>query len=238
MDLILALDASADSHSLWFEKAEEYAVARKMKTWPRVRSGSLFSATLSGIEGSGSDQASSVVDDAKAQELDSKASREPRMPESQSDEPPLGRCNIWLGCSKDEVSTCRNDSPTVEDVMERDGIALAYFPLTVSGSEDVGEVWSTWKSVRFFLEVEGGCVLSLHPRFDFEKRETDALIALSKGAVSPSTSLSCRLIDQRPLVNLKSGEQALKTLIRGLWMRKRQHRLDSEADPGSRKDAC
>lgn len=72
-----------------------------------------------------------------------------KMPQSQPGEPPLGRCNIWIGSTTDEDTTCRNDHPTVEDVAKRDGIALAYFPLMGGPElEDPGEVWGTWKCVQ------------------------------------------------------------------------------------------
>lgn len=69
------------------------------------------------------------------------------MPTSSEGEPPLGRCNIWIGSSvEDDESSCRFDDPSVEDVMARDGIALAYFPLVAGPElENPGEVWSTWK---------------------------------------------------------------------------------------------
>ncbi|KAL8286964.1 hypothetical protein RQP46_003970 [Phenoliferia psychrophenolica] len=196
VDLILALDASADSHALWFTRAEEYAVAREISTWPQVHSGSLFPDHTDEEARGGPEEASSVVDEAKAQEGEAAATSEGKMPESQPNEPPLGRCNIWIGSTSDEKSTCRNDSPTVEDVMARDGIALAYFPLRGGpGLENVEEVWSTWK-------------------FDYTPEETDGLVKLAKS-------------------NFNSGEKELATLIRGLWMRKRQRRLDSEAKSGA-----
>lgn len=116
------------------------------------------------------------------------------MPESGEDEPKLGKCNIWIGSSKDEHQglSCRNDNPTADDVVGRDGIVLAYFPLTGGPElENVADVWSTW-------------------RFEYTAEETDKMVALSRA-------------------NFKAGEEQLKTVIRGLWMRKKAQRLAAAA---------
>ncbi|KDE05219.1 hypothetical protein MVLG_04357 [Microbotryum lychnidis-dioicae p1A1 Lamole] len=85
-----------------------------------------------------------------------------KLPTSQEGEPPLGKCNIWIGSTQDEDAPCRNDNPTVQQVMERDGISLVYYPLT-SGPEleNVSEVWSTW-------------------RFEYPEDETERLIRLAR----------------------------------------------------------
>ncbi|KAK4705665.1 cytosolic phospholipase A2, partial [Phenoliferia sp. Uapishka_3] len=230
-DLVLSFDASADSHDLWFSRAEEYAVAREMRTWPRVQTGTLFDQTPVGDEEEDvgrSEKAARKVDEAKAQEGVAGGEREEvrmnpnpppvgsapssvqsqqdsegggeKMPSSQPGEPPLGRCNIWIGSTKEDGSSCRNDRPTVEEVMERDGIALAYFPLMGDKElKDPGEVWSTWG-------------------FDYPEEDTENLVRLASS-------------------NFKSGEAELKTLIRGIWMRKRRDRLQSEkAGDGGSKD--
>ncbi|KAM0748096.1 FabD/lysophospholipase-like protein [Meredithblackwellia eburnea MCA 4105] len=223
-DLIIALDASADSQALWFDRASEYAVARELRTWPRVRDAeSLFEKVKPAVEDEGksrspSEKAASKVDEAKAQEREANPTDHPphqklevnpdpppvgSAPRSARSvvndgegvvaEPPLGKCNIWIGSSDEEAEmNCRNDNPTVEDVMKRDGICLAYFPLTGGPAlENPGEVWSTW-------------------RFDYPEEETAKLAQLAKD-------------------NFKSGEKELKTLIKGIWMRKRKQRLAEEA---------
>ena len=124
------------------------------------------------------------------------------VPESQPTEPPLGKCNIWIGSTREEeAKSCRNDDPTVEDVAKRDGIALAYIPLKgklkvdpsddADGKEpedkDVADVWSTW-------------------RFEYSKKETERLVELARG-------------------NFRAGEEQLKTVILGLYERKKRQRL-------------
>lgn len=74
-------------------------------------------------------------------------------------------------------------------------------------------------------------------RFDYTPEETDGLVKLAKCKPS-SRCISCpshpSLIRYFDLsANFKSGEKELTTLIRGLWMRKRQRRLDSEANSGA-----
>lgn len=149
-DLILAFDASADSQDLWFSRAATYAQALDLKTWPRV------SPTL--FHKSSSNEAANAVDDAKAQEsithpTDAPASN-PQVPPtgsaptsalpSEPSEPELGICNIWIGSTNEEEGGCRNDDASVEEVRDRDGITLVYFPLR-GGEGDLHEVWSTWR---------------------------------------------------------------------------------------------
>ncbi|GAA5985264.1 hypothetical protein JCM10908_002592 [Rhodotorula pacifica] len=261
VDVIIALDSSADSHDVWFTRAAEYAKTYegglgaapdndtgtekriRRSRWPAVDVKALFPSSEGGtiqIKENEKDrnQAAKRVDQAKQQETaagltgdtdeerggvrsknpkptplgsapESKemAAREAKeegatsakgeqtnkpMPESQSKEPPLSKCSIWLGSTKEEdAATCRNDNPTVEDVVKRDGIALAYVPL--SPDEDFKnplEVFSTWK-------------------FDYTEEETDRLIRLAKA-------------------NFNAGEQQLKTVLKGVWLRKKQQRLQEE----------
>ncbi|SCV73382.1 BQ2448_7308 [Microbotryum intermedium] len=245
VDIAIALDASADSQDLWFETAHQYAEARELKSWPRVDWKGLFknlkdeASTGSSKdekakdEKASSDRAASKVDAAKLQEkeanlanggkahkeqainpqtppvgsaphskrLDNEGekvrkegeeSTENKLPTSQEGEPPLGKCNIWIGSTKDEDTPCRNDNPTVQEVMDRDGISLVYYPLT-SGPEleNVSEVWCTW-------------------RFEYPEDETERLIRLARA-------------------NFHSGDEQLKTLIRGVYERKKKQRLADEA---------
>lgn len=266
-DLIIALDASADSqvnggyptfgasadHSasqdIWFRRAQDYAAQRSLDTlWPRIKPEQLFpgsgdaepereptvsEANNPATKESASDLAATKVDQAKTQETDSAAapheaqSINPQtppvgsapqsaqtaaraaaakseqqsttdgkpMPESSSGEPKLGKCNIWIGSSKKEHegASCRRDQPTEQDVIERDGIALVYYPLTGGPElENVADVWSTW-------------------RFEYTAEETDKMIKLARA-------------------NFKTGEEQIKTLIRGLWQRKKALRLAAEKE--------
>ncbi|KAK4055013.1 hypothetical protein OIO90_003354 [Microbotryomycetes sp. JL221] len=271
-DLIIALDASADSQDIWFTRAAEYAEKAQVSSrWPSVDFESLFPKTIgestdstkqkensAGGKKQQAQDAASKVDQAKEQEQDAAASspsprsaqpnnpqrppvgsgphsqnttssedgdanRKPNSsskpaPNSDSKEPPLSKCSIWIGSTDREQGTsCRNDHPSVEDVAARDGIALAYIPLRgkiekdlkgdnekgknqrdVKKTEtvDVTDVWSTW-------------------RFEYTERETDRLVELAKS-------------------NFEAGEDQLKTVIRGLYERKKRQRLQGKRpDDGS-----
>ncbi|BGO94444.1 hypothetical protein NBRC10512_003818 [Rhodotorula toruloides] len=244
VDVIIALDASADNHETWFARAAEYAKqysekAQSRFAWPEVDVKAIFPGAEEGEmkeKEKSRDDAATKVDQAKAQErvTASKTAHEREgvetknpepvptgsapqsreaatkgkvdekgvpveaddkpMPESQgAKEPPLGKCSIWIGStSRSQAATCRNDNPTVDDVLARDGIALAYIPLSPDETfPNPLEVFSTWK-------------------FDYTEEETDKLIRLAKA-------------------NFTAGEQQLKTLIKGVWLRKRKQRLGDEA---------
>ncbi|GAA5864327.1 hypothetical protein JCM3774_002753 [Rhodotorula dairenensis] len=294
VDVIIALDSSADSHDVWFTRAAEYArtyesegfatataggggggglggpVARaeqreRASRWPAVDVKALFPDAAESGAGAGTVQitenekdrnaAAKRVDQAKEQEdaagladprwRDERAgvrSRNPTptpvgsaprsrdmaartkegeendssgakegggppagsekpMPESQTQEPPLGKCSIWIGSTKaEDASTCRNDHPTVDDVAKRDGIALAYVPLSPDEQfKNPLEVFSTWK-------------------FDYTEDETDRLIRLAKD-------------------NFRAGDEQLKTLLKGVWLRKKQQRLAREAAEQQKSNA-
>lgn len=266
VDVIIALDSSADSHDVWFTRAAEYAKtyeneagqgqgggiaatvggggAARGSRWPAVDVKALFPDADTGAGGAGTVQikenekdrnrAAARVDQAKQQESEAglsgggaagRAQDEERggvrlknpkptplgsapeskemaareedlldqsdkkaatasgeeattspasssgngdttkpMPESQTKEPPLGKCSIWIGSTQaEDAARCRNDHPTVEDVVRRNGIALAYIPLSPDDDfKNPLEVFSTWK-------------------FDYTEDETDRLIRLAKG---------------------------------------------------------
>ncbi|GAA5895812.1 hypothetical protein JCM8208_005094 [Rhodotorula glutinis] len=276
-DVIIALDASADSQDVWFSRAAELARKydaapstaataggaqkeegveqagkRERSRWPAVDVEALFPAQVAaqqgGSAGEGEDNvavkgvkehekdahaAADKVDAAKLQEGASSAKEEGErggvridnpqpapvgsapesaeraahedgagrgedkpMPSSQAREPPLGRCSIWIGSTNpDHAASCRNDDPSVDDVLERDGIALAYIPLAPDHEfKNPLEVFSTWQ-------------------FEYPEDETDRLIRLAKA-------------------NFKAGEEQLKTLLKGVWLRKRRQRLADEARGG------
>ncbi|GAA5928341.1 hypothetical protein JCM3775_000580 [Rhodotorula graminis] len=271
-DVIIALDASADSQDVWFSRAAELARKydavpstaadaqqqqedgveqagrRERSRWPAVDVEALFPAQVAaqqgGKAGDAKDEskehekdahaAAAKVDAAKLQEGASGAKEDGErsgvrvdnpqpapvgsapesaeraahedgagagedkpMPSSQAREPPLGRCSIWIGSTNpDHAASCRNDHPSVDDVLERNGIALAYIPLAPDDEfKNPLEVFSTWE-------------------FAFKEEETDRLIRLAKA-------------------NFKAGEEQLKTVLKGVWLRKRQQRLADEARGGS-----
>ncbi|KWU45070.1 FabD/lysophospholipase-like protein, partial [Rhodotorula sp. JG-1b] len=208
VDVIIALDSSADSHDVWFTRAAEYAKTSggagagaqdeerggvRLKNPKPTPLGSAPESKEKAARGEGLDQSNNK---AAAQ---GKFTTPPSssgdgdttkpMPESQTKEPPLGKCSVWIGSTKaEDAATCRNDHPTVEDVVRRDGIALAYIPLSPDDEfKNPLEVFSTWK-------------------FDYTEDETDRLIRLAKD-------------------NFNAGEQQLKTLLKGVWLRKKQQRL-------------
>lgn len=313
VDVIIALDSSADSHDVWFTRAAEYAKtyeseaggglaatvgngggAARGSRWPAVDVKALFPNADTGAGGAGTVQikenekdrnrAAARVDQAKQQENEAGLSgsggaaaqdeerggvrlKNPKptplgsapeskemaareedldqshkkaaaqgndtsppsssgdgdttkpMPESQTKEPPLGKCSIWIGSTKaEDAATCRNDHPTVEDVVRRDGIALAYIPLSPDDEfKNPLEVFSTWK-------------------FDYTEDETDRLIRLAKGARASRrfSILPCPVqsgeADHSSCTtdNFNAGEQQLKTLLKGVWLRKKQQRLREE----------
>lgn len=67
-------------------------------------------------------------------------------------------------------------------------------------------------------------------KFDYTEEETDKLIRLAKGtSTSPPLPPRRKLTKAPPAANFKAGEQQLKTLIKGVWLRKRKQRLEDEA---------
>lgn len=104
----------------------------------------------------------------------------------------------------------------------RDGIALAYVPLLPDDKfPNPLEVFSTWQ-------------------FDYKEEETDKLIRLAKGA---ARILACAHADASIVAdrkhtechadNFKAGEEQLKTVLKGVWLRKRAQRLADEQQSGA-----
>ncbi|GAA5939652.1 uncharacterized protein JCM15063_005245 [Sporobolomyces koalae] len=232
-DVVIALDASADSQDLWFSRANEYAkqfeTSDKPSRWPAVDTKHLFPGNEDADAQESTGQAETKVDVAKEQErqllesdsAERKGVREKNphpsplgsAPSSEATnsqtgewdeqkvmpiktdgkgEPPLSRCSIWIGSTHLKASdSCRNDRPTVEDIVERDGIALAYIPLQPDDEfKNPLEIFSTWK-------------------FDYKEEDTLRLERLARA-------------------NFLAGEEQLKTVIKGVWLRKRKQRLENE----------
>lgn len=84
-DILLALDASADSQDLWFSRAAEYAEKRSLHLWPRINAAALFpeATTASG-------SAALKVDQAKAQEQSAASHPPHRKQEVNPQPPPIG----------------------------------------------------------------------------------------------------------------------------------------------------
>ncbi|GAA5959607.1 hypothetical protein JCM21900_002954 [Sporobolomyces salmonicolor] len=277
-DIVIALDASADSQDLWFTRAAEYAKTYTpsspaeeggVSRWPGVDAAALFPRRAKEGEG---ERAAEKVDEAKKQEgevldravdggekerererrgvreknpqpaplgsapasaggpapgggakqakeeekelgLGADAGDKPMPRSSAEGEPPLGRCSIWIGSTSPQASkTCRNDHPTLEDVVERDGIALAYIPLSAHLDEGTGRDGTDTEKELPFDPLE---VFSTW-RFDYTEEETDRLVRLGQD-------------------NFMAGEEQLKTLIKGVWMRKRKQRREEEKELARRQ---
>ncbi|GAA96806.1 uncharacterized protein L969DRAFT_253030 [Mixia osmundae IAM 14324] len=219
-DLIIALDASADSQEVWFQRASDYAKKRGMAGWPKVdyRPPATFAKKQAEVnQGDSKDvkpnqtkepksedkvgEAKDQADHQKAGTTDqptgaSDAGSAPEdgpMPEVSSDsEPPIGRFNCWVGDSQNTGDkSARLDEPTVEEVRDRDGVALVYYPLLPGKKLDnVAEVWSTWK-------------------FDYTPEQTDQLLDLAQS-------------------NFETGDKKLKIILKGLYERKRARRLQQQ----------
>ncbi|KAI8459441.1 acyl transferase/acyl hydrolase/lysophospholipase [Phakopsora pachyrhizi] len=148
-DVIISLDASADSQDVWFTKAEEYAKKFGMKTWPSVKyPESEDKKNPQDTMTSKSNKRSEIaVEKSKQQALsESQKNDETTKDSTPSDdgnpfpakkeaapsrsevEEPLGVCNIWVGDSKDP-NNCRMDRVDEDLVMKRNGPVLIYIPV-------------------------------------------------------------------------------------------------------------
>ncbi|KAG0139325.1 hypothetical protein CROQUDRAFT_666676 [Cronartium quercuum f. sp. fusiforme G11] len=211
-DVIISLDASADSQDVWFSKAQTYAHRCGLDTWPVVK-----------YPGPSESSPSTEHADHDAEiplnegEIQVKKSREQAFKQLGGEngkpldgneanpfpadtrgvahcskpEPPLGRCNIWVGDSTNKELSARMDEPDEDLIQARDGPALIYIPLAPgNGLEDPAAVWSTW-------------------RFDYKEEETEQLLKLSE-------------------LNFRTGEEQMKKVLRAIWKRKRNQRLKKE----------
>jgi len=156
VDCIIALDASADSQDLWFTRAEEYALKRGLRTWPK---GARWPAPLgespddstkiemkppsretpeeSATRKLAESQETQVSEQGKKVESgEGKISQQANM---ESDSASLGKrarklnaCTIWIGSSAvddgDQVSSIMEELEE-KDLLKRDGIAIVYNPL-------------------------------------------------------------------------------------------------------------
>lgn len=101
-DIIISLDASADSQDLWFTRAAEYAQQRSLHLWPRVNPAALFPSELVEVDpandekeeedskrrrSSSSDEAARKVDEAKAQEIEVEGSSHEKKKQKQEVNP-------------------------------------------------------------------------------------------------------------------------------------------------------
>ncbi|KAH9811818.1 acyl transferase/acyl hydrolase/lysophospholipase [Melampsora americana] len=167
-DIIISLDASADSQDVWFSKAQTYAQRCGLDTWP-IHADHDDEIPLDKSEvpvKKSRVQAFSQLKDEDQKSTGDEANPFPAetkgAPDSGDPEPPLGRCNIWVGDSSNKEMSARMDEPNEEMIRSRDGPALIYIPLAPgNGLDDPAQVWSTW-------------------RFDYKEEETEQLLKLSE----------------------------------------------------------
>ncbi|CAH7668862.1 acyl transferase/acyl hydrolase/lysophospholipase [Phakopsora pachyrhizi] len=210
-DVIISLDASADSQDVWFTKAEEYAKKFGMKTWPSVKypesedkknpqdTMTSKSNKRSGIAVEKSKQQAlsesqkndeTTKDSTPSDDGNPFPAKKEAAPSRSEVEEPLGVCNIWVGDSKDP-NNCRMDRVDEDLVMKRNGPVLIYIPLTPGeGLEDPSELWSTWN-------------------FAYTPDQTNQLMSLSEK-------------------NFRTGEKEMVKVLRSIWKRKRDQRLKVE----------
>lgn len=145
-DVILAFDASADSQSLWFERASEYATRRNIKTWPQIKYSGPFPSDAPPDDVPPATNQDNPLQEAEAQGAEREESEGVPAPTDGVKDKALGPFNCWLGDTKAEVSAQRMDEPTEDEVIQRDGLALVYYPLSPGeGLPRPSDVWSTWK---------------------------------------------------------------------------------------------
>ena len=161
-DVIIAVDASADSQRLWFERAQEAADKRALDRWPRIDYRGRFPQDPEddvGLDSEPSSQdkaADRATGEVTAQAGmvvgDEQSAKAPDTAAAAS-EPPLTALNIWIGSSTGE-ETIRMIDVDEERVARTDGIALIYCPL-VPGPEvpNPAETWSCVAAAKARADV-------------------------------------------------------------------------------------
>jgi hypothetical protein len=166
---------------LWFSRAERYAAARDLSGWPRIvypdkapseahHQAEASDASEAHVQAGDQHKATGEMHE-QATSSSQSANRAPAPEQHIDTEPPIERCAIWVrnvvrpaernahilwtqvGSTDDKP--CRLDHPTADDILARDGIALAYFPLI--GDEtfpNPAETWSTWRCARLFASLK------------------------------------------------------------------------------------
>ncbi|KAF8757315.1 Lysophospholipase catalytic domain [Rhizoctonia solani] len=231
VDCIIALDASADSQDLWFTRAEEYAARRGLQTWPKgARWPKILRPTVRGSDVPVQDQVSDSDSDsrinqtiASAKESDiveqadhQKASQAPmgNVPPSmdgnhehpdnvtetldESDEKTKPSSAYVWIGSSTDNGSSRVDDLEEEDLASRDGIGIVYMPLIPN--EEVQR--------RYGGILWDPMVVSTW-RFELQHEETDKLLATAE-------------------MNFKDGHQKIARVLKVMWMRKRNARLERE----------
>ncbi|GAA5988924.1 hypothetical protein JCM11641_002916 [Rhodosporidiobolus odoratus] len=246
-DVIIALDASADSQDAWFQRAAEYARQYADKDrpsrWPTVDVAALFPAPLpspnlaatADSQKSDAEQAAQKVDEAKKQEEvsgGSEPSERKGVRQTNPEPSPLGSAPKSKTRAAEESSEATEgggvgqEKPMPESQASEPPLGRCSIWI---GSTNPAETSSCRNDNPTLEDVQArdGIALAYIPlqgdeefdnplevfstwRFDYREEETDRLIRLAKA-------------------NFLNGESQLKTLIKGVWLRKRKQRLDDEA---------
>ncbi|KAH7339527.1 acyl transferase/acyl hydrolase/lysophospholipase [Rhizoctonia solani] len=249
VDCIIALDASADSQDLWFTRAEEYAARRGLQTWPKgarwpkvLQPATQDSETTAQNQVSDSDsrtnqkiastKESDVVEQADHQraaqapmgsaplaiedhnaasdhskDQDTETVTKDRDPSSlhkgtealdQPDEETKPSSAYVWIGSSTDNGSSRVDNLEEETLASRDGIGIVYMPLIPNEEAQRRHSGRLWDP----MDVSTW-------RFELQREETDKLLTTAE-------------------MNFKDGHQKIARVLRVMWMRKRNARLEKE----------
>ncbi|GAA5905313.1 uncharacterized protein JCM6883_006356 [Sporobolomyces salmoneus] len=241
-DIVLALDASASDQNLWFTRAEEYAkqytTSDKPSRWPSIDVKKLFPGEDEGANQHGK-EAAEKVDAAKQQEhdlLEGGKSERKGVREKNPNPAPLGSApSSSAAQSKGQEGDDWDDKKKMPIKADGEGeppLSRCSIWLGATDSEASKTCRNDHPTVEDVTKRDG-IVLAYIPlqpdddfknpleifstwKFDYKEEETKKLERLARA-------------------NFKAGEQQLKTLIKGVWMRKRQQRLEEESSRGNVK---
>ncbi|KAL5631524.1 hypothetical protein ACGC1H_007143 [Rhizoctonia solani] len=248
VDCIIALDASADSQDLWFTRAEEYAARRGLQTWPK---GARWPKVLQPAAEDSDTPAQNQVSDSDSRTNQEIASTKESDVVEQADhqkaaEAPMGNVPLatedtasdhdrgqdtTVPVTKDrDIGSLRkltnalnqpdeetkpssayvwigsstdNGSSRVDNLEEealasRDGIGIVYMPLIPNEEAQRRYGGGLWHP----LDVSTW-------RFELQCEETDKLLTTAE-------------------MNFKDGHQKIARVLKVMWMRKRNARLEKE----------
>ncbi|CAE6471750.1 unnamed protein product [Rhizoctonia solani] len=250
VDCIIALDASADSQDLWFTRAEEYAARRGLQTWPKgarwpkvLRPATEDSDTPAQNQVSDSDSrtnqeiASTKESDIVEQAAHQKAAQAPmgnaplatedrnaapdhgqgqdtKVPVTEDRDPGSPRKVTDALDQPDEEtkpssayvwigSSIDNGSSRVDNLEEealasRDGIGIVYMPLIPNEEAQRRHGGGLWHP----LDISTW-------RLELQREETDKLLTTAE-------------------MNFKDGHQKIARVLKVMWIRKRNARLEKE----------
>ncbi|GAA6063249.1 hypothetical protein JCM10212_003612 [Sporobolomyces blumeae] len=261
-DVVIALDASADSQDLWFSRAAEYAKqyssSDSPSRWPAVDVERLFPSeeetprSKSGAQGD--KEAQEAVDEAKMQEKDllegpggdeeRKGVKEknpmptplgsaPRSAEqgepSETDEGTERGRRAASSDGRDRGWDQEKKMPQMSDKAQEPPLGRCSIWLGSTKLKPTDSCRNDHPTTDDLVHADGIALayVPLQPdegfknplevfstwRFDYTEDETTKLERLARD-------------------NFLAGEEALKTVIKGVWMRKKQQRLEEEARNG------